>query len=109
MTTLHELPTPEVTSSVCEWIEEVDALLARLEVAFEVLQLETGDAGPEAKRNTQELLVVLRQLRADAPRPERVKIWLRAVASEIGVRRLYGPARFINAAGESSRESPTGA
>ena len=109
MTVLHELPTPEVTSSVCEWIDEVEALLARLEVAFDVLWLESGDAEPEAKRTTHELLELLRQLRADAPRPERVKIWLRALASEIGVRRLYGPARFINAAEASSRESPTGA
>jgi hypothetical protein len=99
---------PDVTDSVSEWIAETDDLLGRLQIAIELLHLESGLA-PESKRMTSEMLSVIRQLRAETPRPEAVATWLRALASDTGVSRLRGPARFINTAHSPPPKSPTGA
>jgi hypothetical protein len=99
---------PEVTDSVNEWVVDTDNLLARLQIAIELLHLES-ELPEESKSITSELLADIRQLRAEAPRREAVATWLRALASDTGVSRLRGPARFINAVHLPPPKSPTGA
>ena len=99
---------PEVTDAVGQWVTEADELLGRLQIAIEVMHAEPT-LPSDSKRVIADLLAVIRQLRAEAPRPEAVSIWLRALASDTGTRWLRRPARFMNAAHFPPPKSPTGA
>jgi hypothetical protein len=107
VTTYDDDYPPAVETAVTQWVADVDELLGRLQLAIKLLGLD-GAASPDVKQVMNDLLELVRELRVDAPSPQEVRLWLRALACVVGVNRLRGPARFINAP-EPPIPSPTGA
>ena len=93
---MHE-ETPDaaaaVTAAVTTWIDQTEVLLGQAQTALESLRFHTGVA-PDAQRTIYQLIVLLRQRRADAPTTGAVQTWLRAMSDST---RLKGPAQFLNA------------
>ena len=69
----------DVATAVTRWIEDTVNLLAQAQSALESLRLHPSPA-PDAERTVYHLLVLLRQRRTDAPTPDAVQTWLRALA-----------------------------
>ena len=87
-----EQAEPDVACDVTDWIGEVEDLLARFQIAIELLNLEAGVA-PDVKQVMDELRARIRRLRADVPNAQSVQTWLRALSNS-----ARGPARFLNLA-----------
>jgi hypothetical protein len=98
-------PTFErVADEVTGWIEQTETLLAQTQAALESLRFHTGVA-PDAQRTLYQLLVVVRQRRAQLPTPQAVQVWVRARAEQSGLG-LKGPARFLTAPTQDDGSPP---
>src|SRR3712207_5094094 len=86
-------PTAAAADEVAGWIEQTERLLAQAQAALESLRFHTGVA-PDAQRTLYQLLVLVRQRRAQVPTPEAVRVWVRGLAGP-GGRATRGPARFL--------------
>ena len=93
MTNQSANPFIDVATAVTKWIEDTVGLLAQAQTALESLRFHPGIT-PDVERTIYQLLVLLRQRRTDAPTPDAVRNWLRALA-EFGPEK--GAARFLKA------------
>ena len=97
-------PSQPAADAVVAWIEQCEALLAQTQAALESLRFHSGVA-PDAQRTLYQLLVVVRQRRAQTPTPEAVRVWVRALPGE-DIGRMKGPAKFLNARGADAPPPP---
>ena len=71
-------PSLIVAAEVSKWVEEAQSLQVQVQTAMEEIRLQPG-LGAEAQRLIEQLLVLLRQRRAQTPTPEMVRTWLRVL------------------------------
>lgn len=67
-----------ISAAVSKWISDVQGLHAQVEAGMEEIRVQPG-LGEAAQQLIAQLLIVLRQRRAQTPTPEAVRAWLRTL------------------------------
>jgi len=74
----HSDPSRQVAETVFSWIVDTETLLAQAQTALEKLRYRDG-IPPDVETTIYQLLVLLRQRRAQTPTADVVRVWARSL------------------------------